>query len=218
MRGFRAIIFDMDGVLVDSEPLYLNAINLILAQENVRPMSDDENRAFLIGTTIEETWRRIKDQRQLPLTVPAYIEKYEAVVEQVLKEQLVPRPGVVGLIEECDRKRVPKAVASSSLRAWVDLKLEAIGLSGAFDVVLGGDDVTKGKPEPEIYELAARRLGFPPNECIAIEDTPVGIAAAVAAGAYTIAVRTESTRGLDVSQARTVLESLENFDLSLLLQ
>ena len=83
-------------------------------------------------------------------------------------------------------------------------------------MVLGGDDVTLGKPNPDIYLLAAERLGLPPLECIAIEDSPVGIAAAVSAGIHTVAVRTESTKGLDISQAHQVLDSLEDFDLSLL--
>jgi beta-phosphoglucomutase-like phosphatase (HAD superfamily) len=98
----------------------------------------------------------------------------------------------------------------------VHLKLQAIKLSDAFDVVLGGDDVRQGKPDPEIYRLAAQCLGLPPQSCIAIEDSPVGIAAAVGSGAYTIAVRTPFTRNLDISQAHLVLNSLEEFDLGLL--
>jgi beta-phosphoglucomutase-like phosphatase (HAD superfamily) len=102
------------------------------------------------------------------------------------------------------------------LRSWVDLKLETLGLQKAFEAVLGGDEVTHGKPAPDIYLLAAQRLGVPPSECIAIEDSPVGIAAAVGSGAYTVAVRTYSTRNLDLSQAHAILDSLEFFDLTLL--
>ena len=81
---------------------------------------------------------------------------------------------------------------------------------------MGGDDVINGKPAPDIYLKAAAGLGLPPGECIAIEDSPVGIAAAGAAGIYTIAVRTDYTRHLDVSQANAVLESLADFDRALL--
>ena len=213
---FKAIIFDMDGVLVDSEPLFLKAINRLMLQENAAPISEEENRDNLIGTTIEETWRRLKKLRGLPRSISEYIEKYEILVEQVLKEELAAQPGVVELIKECQRRGLPKAVASSSLRSWIDLKLHSIGLQDAFEVVLGGDDVTRGKPEPDIYLLAAERLGLPPQECIAIEDLPVGIAAAVSAGTHTIAVRTESTKGLDISRAHSVLDSLKEFDYSLL--
>ena len=216
MGVFKAIIFDMDGVLIDSEPLFLKAINRQMAEESVAPISEDENRDHLIGTTVEETWLGLKKLRDLPLSIAEYIERYEVLVEQVLKEELAAQPGVVELIRECQRRGLPKAVASSSLRSWVHLKLDSIGLQDVFEVVLGGDDVTRGKPEPDIYLLAAERLGLPPQECIAIEDSPVGIAAAVSAGTHTIAVRTESTKGLDTSKAHSVLDSLTEFDCSLL--
>ncbi len=218
MAGFKAIIFDMDGVLVDSEPLFLNAINRLLEQEGVKPISEKENEEFLIGTTIDETWRQLKISRTLPLPTPTYISRYDEIVRQAMREELAPQPGVRELLAACFRRGRPKAVASSSLHQWVDLKLEALGLVGAFDLVLGGDDVGRGKPEPDIYIKAATGLGLPPEQCIAIEDSPIGIAAAVASGAYTIAVRTEYTRNLDVSQANDVLETLEDFDLSLLVE
>ena len=216
MAGYRAIIFDMDGVLVDSEPLFLNAINRLLLQEGVSPVSEAENQEFLIGTTIEETWRQLKLRRPLPLPAETYINRYDGIVREVMMQELAPQPGVRELIAACRQRGLPKAVASSSLHIWVDLKLAAIGLTDAFDLVLGGDDVTHGKPEPDIYLKAAAGLGLPPEQCIAIEDSPVGIAAAVAAGTRTIAVRTDYTRHLDVSQAHAILETLEDFDLSLL--
>jgi HAD superfamily hydrolase (TIGR01509 family) len=216
MEDFQAIIFDMDGVLVDSEPLFLRAINRVVANEGARPISEEENEEFLIGTTVEETWRQLKELRHLPRPTDAYVQRYDTVVRQVLREELAPQPGVTRLLEECVRRGLPKAVASSSLRSWVNLKLEAIQLQKAFDVVLGGDDVANGKPAPDIYRLAAQCLGLSPQKCIAIEDSPIGIASAVGSGAYTIAVRTYSTRNLDISAAHAVVDSLEEFDLSLL--
>jgi HAD superfamily hydrolase (TIGR01509 family) len=216
MGDFQGVIFDMDGVLVDSEPLFFNAINRVVTSEGASPISEEENELHLIGTTVEETWRRLKELRHLPRPTEAYIQRYDTVVRQVLKEELAPQPGVTRILEACAQRGLPKAVASSSLRSWIYLKLEAIKLQNAFDVVLGGDDVTYGKPAPDIYLLAAQCLGLPPHKCIAIEDSPVGITAAVGSGAYTIAVRTHSTRNLDISQAHAVLASLEDFDFSLL--
>lgn len=216
MGDFQGVIFDMDGVLVDSEPIFLSAINRLITNEGVDPISEEENEKYLLGTTVELTWERLKEMRHLTASTPTYIERYDKLVRQVLIEELTPQPGVNRLLDECVQRRLPKAVASSALRSWVNLKLNAIKLGGAFDVVLGGDDVTNGKPNPEIYRLAAQCLGLPPQSCIAIEDSPVGIAAAVGSGAYTIAVRTYFTRNLDISQANLVLDSLEQFDLGML--
>ena len=216
MAGYRAIIFDMDGVLVDSEPLFHDAINRLLTQEGAEPVSAAENQETLLGTTIEETWRRLKLSRALPLPVETYMGRYDLLVREMMMQELAPQPGVRELIGVCRERGLPIAVASSSRHSWVDLKLAAIGLTGAFDLVVGGDDVINGKPAPDIYLKAAAGLGLPPGECIAIEDSPVGIAAAGAAGIYTIAVRTDYTRHLDVSQANAVLESLADFDRALL--
>jgi HAD superfamily hydrolase (TIGR01509 family) len=216
MGDFQGVIFDMDGVLVDSEPIFLSAINRLITNEGVDPISEEENEKHLLGTTVEITWERLREMRGLTGSTENYIERYDKLVRQVLIEELTPQPGVNRILAECVQRRLPRAVASSSLRSWVHLKLQAIKLSDAFDVVLGGDDVRQGKPDPEIYRLAAQCLGLSPQSCIAIEDSPVGIAAAVASGAYTIAVRTHFTRNLDISQAHVVLDSLEEFDLGML--
>ena len=216
MDGFTAVIFDMDGVLVDSEPLYLKAINNLLTALGVSPVTDYENESILIGTTVDETWNLLIKMRSLPGTIHTYLDKYDNHVKEVLKSDLVPRPGVKTLIDECSKRGIPKAVASSSLREWVHLKLDTINLQDGFDVVLGGDDVQKGKPQPDIYLMAAEKLQKSPSQCIAIEDSPVGISAAIDAGIYTIAVLTESTKNLDLSKANEIIETLEYFDYGIL--
>ena len=216
MGRYRAIIFDLDGVLIDTEPLYLKAGNLLVEQDGALPISERESKEVLLGTTVEETWRRIIGLRGLTRPLEYYLDRYDAAVREVLGGDMVPQSGVLDLIREAKDRGLPVGVASSSLRSWIQIKLEAIGLENAFDVLVGGDDVIRGKPEPDIYLQAARGLGVPPDECIAIEDSPTGIASAVAAGAYTIAVWTESTDGVDVSQAHAFLRSLDQFDLSLL--
>ena len=206
----QGILFDMDGVLVDSEPLYLRAVNRIVTETGNDPISEDENGEHLLGTTVETTWERLKWIRHLPDSIESYIAR------EALFSNLVPQPGVRQLLEECERRGLPKAVASSSRRDWVQLKLKAIGLQDRFDAVLEGNNVVNGKPEPEIYLKAAESVGLAVGSCIAIEHSPIGIAAALGSGVYAIAIRTYFTRNLDISQANLVLESLEEFDYSLL--
>ncbi len=216
MAGYRGILFDMDGVLVDSEPLFHKAVNVMVERCGAAPITEEENNRHLLGTTVGQTWARVKELRDIPQTPEELLSGYNEVVKEVLRSDLVPRPGVRALIAEAQRRRLPIAVASSSLREWVELKLAVIGLTDAFPVRLGGDDIEHGKPAPDIYVKAARLLGLEPAQCIAIEDSPIGLAAASASGAYTICTLTDSTRHLDLSDADVIIENLESFDYGLL--
>ena len=103
------------------------------------------------------------------------------------------------------------ALASSSQRSWVDATLHGLGLAGVFPVIVSGEEAVLGKPAPDIFLIAARRLGLRPDECLAIEDSPAGVAAAGAAGMSVVAVRTPYTEGLPLPGADVVLDSLEEF-------
>ena len=216
MAGYKGILFDMDGVLVDSEPLFHKAVNIMVERCGAAPITEEENNRYLLGTTVEETWVRVKELRDVPQTPAELLAGYNEVVKEVLRSDLVPRPGVRALIAEAQRRGLPIAVASSSLREWVDLKLSVIGLTDAFNVKLGGDDIENSKPAPDIYIKAARLIGLEATECVAIEDSPIGLAAASSSGAYTICTLTDSTRHLDLSAAHVIIENLEEFDYSLL--
>jgi HAD superfamily hydrolase (TIGR01509 family) len=216
MAEYRGILFDMDGVLVDSEPLFHKAVNVMVERYGAAPITEEENNRYLLGTTVEETWVRVKDLRNIPQTPAELLAGYNDVVKDVLRSDLVPRPGVVDLVAEARRRNLPIAVASSSLREWVNLKLDVIGLTHAFPVKLGGDDIENGKPAPDIYIKAARLIGLEANQCVAIEDSPVGLAAASSSGAYTVCTLTDSTRHLDLSAADVIIENLEHFDYGLL--
>ena len=216
MAGYKGILFDMDGVLVDSEPLFHKAVNVMVERCGAAPITEEENNRYLLGATVEETWIRVKDLRDIPQTPAQLLAGYNEVVKDVLRSDLTARPGVRALIAEAQRRGLPIAVASSSLREWVNLKLEVIGLTDAFPVALGGNDIEHGKPAPDIYIKAARLIGLEASQCVAIEDSPIGLAAAAASGAYTVCTLTDSTRRLDLSAADVIIESLEEFDYGLL--
>ena len=146
MPGYKGILFDMDGVLVDSEPLFHKAVNVMVERCGAAPITEEENNRLLLGTTVEETWVRVKELRGIPQTPQELLAGYNEVVKDVLRSDLVARPGVRELIAEAQRRGLPIAVASSSLREWVNLKLSVIGLTEAFPVALGGDDIENGKP------------------------------------------------------------------------
>ena len=211
----HAVIFDLDGVLVDSEPRYAIALNRVVVKEGAEPLTEDESRS-LIGTTVEDTWNAIKEMRSLTKPFEYYLGIYSQTLIEIFREGLELQPGAMDVVRAVRDRGLPLGLATSSRRAWVDVQLEVVGVNNMFDAVVTGDEVQNGKPSPEIYLSAAHLLSVPPAECLAIEDSPSGVAAAAGAGMYTVAVRTESTAGLDISSADVVLDSLEEFDMGLL--
>jgi HAD superfamily hydrolase (TIGR01509 family) len=123
--------------------------------------------------------------------------------------RLTPMPGVLALLETLDAAHIPCAIASNSDRVWVNQILDITGLTGRFAVIATADEVAHPKPAPDVYLLAAERLGAAPEHCAAFEDSPRGLAAAHAAGMFTVAVPTALTKHFAFEQAHHIVESLE---------
>ncbi|MSQ31979.1 MAG: HAD family phosphatase [Dehalococcoidia bacterium] len=210
----KAVIFDMDGVLSDSEPLFRESINKILVEEGAQ-ISEQEYKQ-LIGSTFEHAWQVLIERFNLKKPASHYMQIYDGVVEDTLGAKARPASGVYELMAELDKRKLPKGLASASKRIWINALLRAIKLENSFNVIVAGDEVKKGKPEPEIYITAAHKLGFEPKECVVIEDSPTGILSASRSGAKVVAVRTPYTAGLDISKANVIIDSLANFDYRVL--
>jgi len=191
-----AVIFDMDGVLLDSEPLHYEAVRLILEEQGVDFPLDDYFR--YLGTTLTSTWDDLCER--YPITMP--FDQFEARYNtDVLAEYLAGAPLIRGareLVEQLREAGVPIAVASSSHRVWVDAALTGAGPREYFEQTTAGDEVAMGKPSPEIYLKAAEKLSFEPADCIAVEDAPAGVESARAAGMKVVLVRSELTAHLDL--------------------
>ena len=210
---YAAVVFDMDGVIADSEPVYYDAINVVLAPIGKR-MTPELQRAVM-GHGVAETWDVL--QRELGLDGPldALVQAYDRELCRQLALVDETLPGVRELIAALRERRLPVALASSSWPGWIDALLAGTRLAGAFDALVSAKEVAHGKPAPDIYLLAAERLGVAPERCVAIEDTPTGIAAAKAAGMLAIQVRAASTAFPPLPAADLVLPTLRDFDLSL---
>ena len=205
-----AVIFDMDGVLVDGEPLHYEVVRGLLAEEGVDfPLADYQR---YLGTTLESTWADLRNRYSLARTYEWYAEAYDREVIRSYREDAELLPGAETLLGALAGAAVPLALASSSNRDWVDAALDALGLRRFFAETIAGDEVTRGKPDPEIYLRAAQRLNAEPNHCVAVEDAPAGIASARAAGMAVVAVRTPMTADLPLSDATWVIDSLADFD------
>jgi HAD superfamily hydrolase (TIGR01509 family) len=125
-----------------------------------------------------------------------------------LREPLEPASGARELIEQLRARGLKLAVASSSPRVWVEATLAALGLAESFEAIVAGDEVARSKPDPEIFLRAAEKLGVAPAHCLVIEDSPGGVAGAVAAGMRVVAVRSPLTGGRSFAEAALTIDSL----------
>lgn len=213
--AFRAVIFDMDGVLVDSEPAFYEAANQVLAEEGHH--IEWERYQRLLGTSVSETWRVLISMLGLRAGLQSYLERYDGVLLACLGQPRAPLPGVLQLLNELEARSIPCGLATSSRKAWMDTLLEASGIPlHTLSALAWRELVAESKPAPDLYLHAAELLAVPPERCIAIEDTPTGIASAKAAGMYTVHVRASSTACPPIEDANLVLESLEEFPIEMM--
>jgi HAD superfamily hydrolase (TIGR01509 family) len=201
----RAVIFDMDGVIVDSEPYSLRALIDILRQYSIEPTEDDIRRSY--GRRIRDDFVDYFSRYGVTADLDTAIARKHARYYHLAAGRLKPFPGVMALVKRLHAYGYRLALASSGDRVKVAFGMQALGLDGTFESVVCGDDVRRGKPDPEIYVLAAQRLGIPPAGCVAIEDAPAGVEAAKRAGMRCIAV-TNSVAHEQLQKADLIVESL----------
>jgi HAD superfamily hydrolase (TIGR01509 family) len=200
-----AVIFDMDGVLADTEPIHEQTTQALVARRGVA-LSSAEYASFT-GVTIAETWRLLAERFEFRESLKALTSEYEFMLIQALLEGLVAAPGAIKLVTALRENGVPLALASSSTRRVVDVVLGAIGLGNGFSAVVCGDDVRESKPHPEIFWEAARRLGIAASACVVIEDSLAGIRAGRRAGMTVVGLRSRYTLGFSLP-ADLVVDSL----------
>jgi HAD superfamily hydrolase (TIGR01509 family) len=210
-ESLRAGIFDMDGVLLDSEPLHHEAVNELLADAGCAPLSFADYAPYM-GTTDEFTWNDLIRRYKLPHRFDYYRERYDEVILRHYQESSVLALGAETLLDALQRENLTLAIASSSRAIWVQTCLEALGIGRYFATIVSGDMVRHSKPDPEIYLLAAERIGIQPRHCFAVEDSPNGVAAAVAAGMFTVAVSTPYTEDQDTGAAHLRVQALSELD------
>jgi HAD superfamily hydrolase (TIGR01509 family) len=184
--GMQAVLFDMDGTLFDSEILWDVAINELAASFGAQvPL---ETRLAMVGTSMHDSMQLLHDGIGQPWRDgPASADWINERVGQLFRTDLVWRPGARELLGEVRAAGIPTALVTATRRKLVDVAVQTAGRHN-FDVVVCGDEVARTKPHPEPYEKAARLLGVDITRCVAIEDSPTGVASAVAAGATVLAV------------------------------
>lgn len=208
----KAVLWDMDGTLVDSEPYWLLSESALA--EDYGKVWTQENGNDLIGKSLYESSAFLKDHLDIKdLSAQQIVDRLTDSVLSKLQHSLPWRPGALELLMELKQAGVKTALVTMSMRRMALAVAEAIPFQ-AFDIVVAGDDVTHGKPHPEPYQKAAALLGFEPAECIAIEDSITGLRSAEAAGCLPLGII--NMMPLEQSGTRVIRHSLTEMNLDAL--
>jgi HAD superfamily hydrolase (TIGR01509 family) len=207
MSSRAAILFDLDGTLVDTERDNVESVVLALRRWHIE--LDDAERHFVVGHSWNEIYAMLNRNHGLQVGMDEVIAR--AVDEKrrlMAKKGYQPLPGVREAIARL-RRRAVLAVVSGASRVEVQEAVAGMGLTDQFQILMGAEDYQKGKPDPEPYQKAMRLLGAAPADCIVVEDATPGILAGRAAGAHVVAVRVANYLGYDQSAAHVILDTLD---------
>jgi len=202
----RAVVFDLDGLMFNTEELYIDVGSEILRRRGkafTRELLDK-----MMGRPSAVALQFMIDEHALQATVEELLAETDDIFPEILRTRLATMPGLMELLAALEGKGIPKAIATSSRRSFVDRVLTPFHLHPRFAFILASEDITHGKPHPEIYLKAAQRHGVLPQEMLVFEDSANGCRAALAAGAMTVAVPGDHSRGHDFSGSVLVADSL----------
>lgn len=204
--GFSGVILDLDGLLLDTERLQLEIGPAVL-----RSLGHELEPSFftrLVGVPQAENARLISQELKADIDAALLDAAWTRALYARMLEGIPLRPGVHDFLDALDRHRLPRAIATNGITARAEWKLEQTGLRDRIDIVVGLDQVERGKPAPDVYIEAARRLTLDPAECVALDDSDLGIRAALAAGMKTVIQVPDMIPSQDL-QAHHQAESLD---------
>ena len=185
----KAVIFDIDGTLVDNMHLHAEAFGLFAERHGLPPLTQ-QDRARLDGRRNSEIFPILFNREVARDEWLAYEHEKEGLYRELSRGRLTPMRGLHDLIERLRNEHIPFALATSAPKANVAHTLAELELAAEFPVIVRGDEVARGKPAPDVFIEAARRLGVEPEDCLVFEDAPMGIEAAQAAGMRVVALTT----------------------------
>ena len=202
-----AVLFDMDGVLVDSYDAHLESWLVVAKEQGENFTKEDFDSVF--GRTsfeiIEELWTNSKLSREEMLQLD---DRKEAIFREILQKDFPGMPGAKELIVALDNAGFQLAVGSSGPPENIEFVLNQLGVKERFDAIVTGKDVKRGKPDPEVFLTAAQKVGVEPSRCVVIEDAPLGVVAAHAGGMKCVGMASTGRTPEMLNEAELVVKSL----------
>lgn len=210
----KAVIFDMDGVLVDSQPYHFKADIDTMAEYGV--IKDQKFYESFAGTLTADRMRTLKEMFGLDVPVEEMTIKRENMILDIMgKEDIKPVSGIPEFLRSIEEKGLTTAVASSSDYKLINLILDRLKIAQYFDSVTSGSDVKRGKPSPDVFLLAAERIGIEPAECLVVEDSENGVKAAKAAGMKVLGYINPTSGKQDLSLADFITDDFKKISIDM---
>lgn len=189
----QAVIFDLDGTMLDNNPYHLKAFKKYLHKMS-REMSDEEYNARINGRTNRDVMEYIYQKKLSDDELRPFVEEKESLYRELYKNDIAPVRGLIPLLETLHHQEIPIGIATSGIQPNIDFMFEHVPVKQYFRVVVNSSHIKRGKPDPEIFLKTAEALHSNPVDCLVFEDSLVGIAAAKAAGMTVIALATTHAR------------------------
>jgi len=189
-NGIKAIIFDVDGVLVDNIGLHYKAWSIFCGDYGLPPLTETAFREKLFGKTNHDTLEFLFQRKLTESEVITFSEIKERLYRQLAENELKPLNGLVAFLDYLKKEKIPFGIASSGPRINIDFILKQTGLSSYFKLITDASQVSRGKPDPEVFLITSAKLGVEPEKCLVFEDSFMGIEAAQRAGMQVVGVAT----------------------------
>jgi HAD superfamily hydrolase (TIGR01509 family) len=211
-----AVIFDMDGVIVDSEIHWKSTEGYFL--QSLIPAWSVNDQDKIIGLGVLDLYELLVNTYHLQQTKEQFLEIYQEMANEIYGQKVSLIEGFTELLSALNTNAIPVALASSSPTSWINIMLERFSLRDSFQAVVSADELAgQGKPSPAIYLLTATRLGVRPNRCIAIEDSKNGVLSAKNAGMFCVGYRNGFNGEQDLSRADMIIHHFAEFEWQKLL-
>jgi len=192
ISNMKAAIFDMDGTMVDNSAYHKRAFKEFLKRHGIS-LTDEELKKKISGRKNDDIFPALFNQQLSKEEIAKYAHEKEAIYRELYASDIKEVEGLKTIVDSLKKDGLKLAIATTAPKENRDFALESLGLTNAFQVIVGDEHVTRGKPHPEVYLKTAEKLGIDPGKCLAFEDTPSGVESAKRAGMTVIGLMTSHT-------------------------